>query len=293
MKQFTWVLQRFLFPVWLLLVGVSALWWYQQGLQPSSIVTAAGIASLMLVGILERALPYRQDWNKSRGDVPTDLISFALIAGIFEPVWKSIGMASALWLAILIAPYGVQLFPTDIPLAAQVALVFLIAEFGKYWAHRWHHESRVLWDFHAMHHVSTRLYLLNNFRLHPVNHLITYLFSLLPLTLIGVPTEPLLVYSAVFIAVTFFQHANINLKHGALNYVFSTNVLHRWHHSSKLPEGNRNYGSVLMIWDIVFGTFHYPAQDTAPDDIGISNLKYPKQGYLSQVWWPIKERCCA
>ena len=293
MKQLKLSLQHVVFPVWLLLVGAMAFWFYRSGVEISILLTAAGIASMVLVGVLERVLPYRTDWNKSRGDVPTDMISFALIAGIFEPVWKSIGVASALWLSIKIAPYGVRLFPADIPLAAQVVLVFLIAEFGKYWVHRWHHENSFLWDFHAMHHVSTRLYVLNNFRLHPFNHLITYLFSLLPLALIGAPTEPLLVYSSVFIGVTFFQHANVDLKYGALNYVFSTNVLHRWHHSKKLSEGNRNYGSVLMIWDIVFGTFHYPAEAAAPENIGISNIGYPEQGYLSQVLWPVKARCCA
>jgi sterol desaturase/sphingolipid hydroxylase (fatty acid hydroxylase superfamily) len=82
-----------------------------------------------------------------------------------------------------------------------------------------------------MHHVPRRLYMLNNFRPHPVNHVIGYFFSLLPFTLAGVPTEPLLIYTVAGVAVTFFQHANADLKFGPLNYLFSINVLHRWHHS--------------------------------------------------------------
>ncbi len=286
-----WIVQRLLFPAWLVAAAAVALWLYRPGNAPL-LVAGTGLATLLLVAALERAMPFQAAWNRSQGDTRTDLISFGLIAAVFDPLWKILGTALALWLLTMPALAPLALPAGDLPLWLQVVLVFLIAEFGKYWAHRWHHESRLLWDLHAMHHVSRRLYLFNNFKLHPVNHLISYFFSLFPLVLLGMPEQPLLVYSTIFVATTFFQHANIDLHFGPLNYLLSTSALHRWHHSAKLPEGNRNYGSVLIIWDILFGTFYHPARRQAPDRIGIDQTAFPEHGYLRQVLWPLTRRCC-
>ncbi len=63
---------------------------------------------------------------------------------------------------------------------------------------------------------------------------------------------------ALAIAVSAVQHANAALHPGPLNYLFSTNELHRWHHDSRPGRSYVNYGAVLCVWDWdwVFGTFY-------------------------------------
>lgn len=286
------VLRYILYPGWLLVAALAAHDIYQRGMPPGLTVMLIGAGSFVLIALFERLMPYRKNWNHSHSDVSTDMASFGVLAAFVDPALKIAGAALALWMAGLIHPFTLQLFPVTLPLYMQIAMVFLIAEFGRYWAHRWHHEHPFLWDFHAMHHSVERMYSLNNFRLHPLNHALGYFLGIFPLALLGAPAQPLLVYSAVAIAVSFFQHANIDLRFGPLNYVFSTNELHRWHHSTKLPEGNRNYGSVLIVWDHLFKTHYLPKFVRGPERIGVNNASYPKRGYVKQLLWPYCIRYC-
>ena len=56
--------------------------------------------------------------------------------------------------------------------AVATLLIVLATDFCKYWAHRWHHEIRALWPFHAVHHSADVLTPLTVMRTHPVESLI-------------------------------------------------------------------------------------------------------------------------
>jgi sterol desaturase/sphingolipid hydroxylase (fatty acid hydroxylase superfamily) len=57
----------------------------------------------------------------------------------------------------------------------------------------------------------------------------------------------------------FLQHSNVDLHYGPLNYIVGSAETHRWHHSQEPREANTNYGSTLLVWDVVFGTWFLPA----------------------------------
>lgn len=65
---------------------------------------------------------------------------------------------------------------------------------------------------------------------------------------------------------------------------------HRWHHSRTLEEANTNYGSNLIIWDLVFGTFFLPRERQPPATIGIANMPDFPATYLSQLASPFTWR---
>jgi sterol desaturase/sphingolipid hydroxylase (fatty acid hydroxylase superfamily) len=71
----------------------------------------------------------------------------------------------------------------------------------------------------------------------------------------GLAETAILVTSLVPLGIAMLQHVNLPLRHGWLNYVFSTNTLHRWHHSAERGEGDTNFGSTLVLWDQVFSMF--------------------------------------
>ena len=52
------------------------------------------------------------------------------------------------------------------------------------------------------------------------------------LMLIGANEHIVIAHVTVSTVVSAFQHANIDLRFGPLNYIFSSNELHRWHHSA-------------------------------------------------------------
>jgi len=268
---------------------------YSAGRDLESAVLIPAFVTLLIGAVAERLLPYRASWTHARNDVGTDAISMAVLLAVADPFLKWFGPA------VLTATLaGTQLggalaiFPTHWPFALQVALAMLLAEFGSYWAHRWHHERPALWWLHALHHGSERLYTLNNFRFHPLNYAINYVMGLLPLLAIEVPYAVMMGYFAVSLPVLMLQHANLPLQNGWLNYVLSTNEVHRWHHSDHPDEGDSNFGRSLVLWDQIFGTFRYRPARNDPSRIGLyAGSRYPaRSSFVEQIWSMFLPDCC-
>jgi sterol desaturase/sphingolipid hydroxylase (fatty acid hydroxylase superfamily) len=260
------------------------------------VVLSATVITLLVSIVLERAMPFQKRWNNSHGDIKTDITSASVLIGLIDPF---VNYLAPLVVISLYAAFSTErstsIIPDNAPFVVQLALATLLIEFGRYWAHRLHHTSRHLWWLHAMHHSSERLYTLNNFRFHPLNYLINFIFSIFPLMLMGVSSDVLFGYMAITQPVLMLQHANIDLRNGWLNYVFSTNELHRWHHSASDAEANNNFGNSLILWDIAFRTFKYQSSDNSPEHIGLfsQSSAYPaKSSYLAQLLSVFTRQCC-
>ena len=277
--------------------SVATFWYaHTHGGDAALAITVVSVLSLLVAMALERLTPFQPQWNQPQGDAVTDWLSFAALAALVQPAVQ----AASPWLVLgVYALWGPasdwQLFPTQWPFAAQVLLATLLAELGKYAAHRWHHTQRHLWWLHAMHHSSERLVAVNNFRFHPLNYVINHSLSILPLMLLGAPVDVLLGYMALTQPVLMLQHVNLPLRHGVLDLMLSTNTQHRWHHSTLPHEGDRNFGSALLVWDWVFGSYYRPTDGrTAPDAIGLyASSRYPaKASYAGQLRSMFQPNCC-
>jgi ornithine lipid hydroxylase len=81
------------------------------------------------------------------------------------------------------------------------------------------------------------------------------------------------------------QHANVRQTTPGLDWVLATPDLHVWHHS-KLPAlANANYGSNVILWDVVFGTRLKHAPEP-PLDVGL-HYELP-QTLLGQLATPFR-----
>ena len=258
-------------------------------------VVVPSVLILLAAGVAERGPAYRRDWATGRGDQRTDLTSAALLFAVFDPLLK---WALPVLLLALVGPQVIQggaaIFPSHWPFVVQVVLATLLAEFTSYWSHRLHHRLPALWWLHALHHGSERLYWLNNFRIHPLNYAINYVFGFAPLLLIGTPADVVLGYLALTYPVLMLQHANLPLRSGWLNYVFSTNEVHRWHHAGNAADGDRNFGRALVLWDMVFGTYRYSSKGNDPAAVGLYQpTSYPaRSSFAAQLWSMFLPGCC-
>jgi len=252
----------------------------------------AALVSVVLFGFLliplwERLLPYRDDWSHSDADVKTDVLHI-IINGIIPKLWTPVQVALLVGVTHWASEkFGAGLWPHQWPLMVQLALMLLIAEFGRYWVHRAAHTLPLLWRFHGVHHSPNRLYFLNAGRFHPVEKLLLQLPEVAPFIVLGVNVETIALYFTFNTIHGFFQHSNIRLKLGVLNYIFSMTELHRWHHSQVIKESDTNFGNNLIIWDLIFGTFHWP-KDSEVDTIGLLNDSYPKD-YKGQLAAPFAQ----
>lgn len=272
----------------LLMYGTAKAWQW-----PLEAVIVGWSVLVLLVGAwLERVAPFAEAWRHADGDVPTDATSAVVLVGLVDPLLKAVvPVLAAQWLG---DPSTAGHWAQDaLPFALQVVLVVLWIELAKYTSHRAHHQIQSLWWLHALHHSSERLYWLNNFRFHPLNHAINTLVSMLPLALLGVPQEVLLAAVAMTQPVVMLQHLNANTHNGGWNRLFSTNELHRWHHSTEPTEANANYGSALVLWDQVFGTYRPHAGRPARIGLFGDGNGYPaKASYLQQLRSMLTPGCC-
>jgi len=278
---FPLVLGSAVFATWLLIDG---------GMVPAiAVLYTQGGAALAII-LAERLYPYHASWLRSHGDLPTDVahtVGVGVITALASPLAVAGGVAIAGWLS---AQLDSGLWPTHWPLLAQIFFALVIGELPGYWVHRWQHAWDGLWRFHAVHHSAPRLYWLNAGRFHPVDILSTYVPTYLLLVALGCSAEILAYFGVVTAVHGLFQHSNMQLRLGPLNWIFSMAELHRWHHSRTLAEANTNFGQTISIWDWVFGTRYLPADRQPPRDIGIANLPAFPMTWWAQIAAPFRWR---
>jgi sterol desaturase/sphingolipid hydroxylase (fatty acid hydroxylase superfamily) len=261
----------------------------QQGASPMLVTGAVTLLCALLIGGAEKVQPRFASWAVSRGDWPADLahtaLSTLLPPEIIRAATVSALTGGAVWLS---ARLGSPLWPSGLPLAAQLVLAMVISELGSYWAHRLMHERPLLWRLHAVHHSAPRLYWLNAGRFHPLDTSIQYVGQTFPLLLLGAGPEVIALFSLWTAVHGMFQHANLDIRLGPLNWVFSMAELHRWHHSTLPTEGNTNYGANICLWDIVFGTRFLPSDREPPESIGIAGMEGFPAGYFAHLATPFR-----
>lgn len=237
---------------------------------------------------LERVFPWQRSWLRSKGDLRTDIglaVSNTVMLGLLSPL---VVIAATSLGAALAARIGIGLWPAGWPILAQLALALLIAELVEYSVHRSFHEVPGLWRFHATHHSAPRLYWLNAVRFHPIDLFLVGACKLVPLAVLGAGIEVfglVNLFSAVHGA---YQHANVPVRLGPLNWIFSMTELHRWHHSRRIEEANHNYGGNLAVWDVLFGTRWLPTDRDPPEDIGMEDLPGFPMGFRDNLAAPFR-----
>ncbi len=232
---------------------------------------------------LEIFMPYAREWQKPDGQnlasIAHTLTSKGTVQGVLL-FGGTIGLAD--YITPVSAP-GYSLWPRDWPMTAQVILGLVTAEFGLYWGHRLAHETYILWRFHMIHHSVTKLWFVNTGRFHFVDSFKSIMMGLGVLLALGAPMEVVKWMSVITAFIGMLTHCNVEMRFGWLSYIFNTPTLHRWHHSKKIREGNKNYSENIMLWDLIFGTFFNPDRPP-PVDIGIKEIMPTRFGV--QLIWP-------
>ena len=127
-------------------------------------------------------------------------------------------------------------------------------DFIYYWNHRLDHESRWLWAMHVAHHSSERYNLSTALR-QPVAESLVLSVPYGALALLGVRPELIEQARGINLLYQFWIHTEAIRSIGPLEKVLNTPSHHRVHHGSNRQYLDRNHGSILIVWDRLFGTF--------------------------------------
>ncbi|MFM8980854.1 MAG: sterol desaturase family protein, partial [Planctomycetia bacterium] len=261
---------------------------------PTVVQLVVGLVVLGAVGVLvERVLArgkgrvqpvFRRGWG-------TDVTYWFATALVAKPLEKVVLVAAVVLLALLglvprtlleggayagFGPLASQ------PMWLQALQVYVLVDFVGYWMHRLFHRGR-WWPFHAVHHSSEDLDWLASLRVHPVNDLGQKLAQALPVLLLGYDPTVTLSTAPVLTLYGVLLHANVAWDFGPLRYVLASPVFHRWHHAREREAWDRNFASLLPLWDLLFGTLYLP-RGRVPQDLGI--CEPVPQGWLRQMAWP-------
>ncbi|HUS53277.1 MAG TPA: sterol desaturase family protein [Thermohalobaculum sp.] len=270
------------YPVVMLAVCALFLWLRRNGAPIQFAAYLPVILGASAILILELAAPYRREWLPGRQVITQDAL-YLLVVQVALPAALTlviVGAAAVVFENSLAA----GLWPHDWPLPVQAALMVIVADFMRYWLHRASHRWNALWRLHAVHHSSEELYFLNVGRFHPLEKSLQFLFDAAPFILIGVGPEVISAYYVFYAVNGFFQHSNVDVRLGPMNWLIAGPELHRWHHSRIVRESNTNFGNNLILWDVLFGTRFLPPRQVG--DLGLQNPAYPKD-FIGQTLAPL------
>jgi sterol desaturase/sphingolipid hydroxylase (fatty acid hydroxylase superfamily) len=141
--------------------------------------------------------------------------------------------------------------------AASLLLCLVLMDFIHYVVHLVHHKVHFLWMFHHVHHSDLKFNLSTNWRRSWIEHFYSIAFYL-PLMLFGF--SPIIIVSYYSIKM-FYQMSSHNAYVSFpkfFDYIFITPSNHRNHHDQNRKYQDSNYGSILIIWDRMFGTYTDP-----------------------------------
>jgi sterol desaturase/sphingolipid hydroxylase (fatty acid hydroxylase superfamily) len=176
-------------------------------------------------------------------------VAMGLGNAVINSVWRLAEIAVLAW---VYENFRFFTFPADQPYTYLV--LFLCDDFAFYSYHRIHHEVRLFWAQHVVHHSSQHFNLSTALRQQWV--LMTELPFWLPLAFLGFTPAMIVGMHAVSLMYQYWIHTETIRKLPRwYEFIFNTPSHHRVHHGSNAEYLDRNYGGILIIWDRMFGSF--------------------------------------
>ncbi len=164
-------------------------------------------------------------------------------------------------------------------------LYAVILDLSDYWRHRLSHMIGWWWALHSLHHAQRQMTFWSDDRNHILDDIIAALWFGAVATVIGVPPLQFPILVLVLRFLESLSHANTRIHFGWLGErLLISPRFHRTHHGV-LAVGRRsaNYGAILPIWDIAFGTADFsPVFVPTGDPTGGEDLA--TGGYGTQQW---------
>lgn len=210
-------------------------------------LTPFAVFIVFLFIVLEAVYSYKK--NKGLYDLQDTWVSFLL--GVLGAVFRA--LSRGLQLIIWNFFYTFSILKIESSFLSFLVLFFL-HEFIYYWYHRVSHEIPFFWATHVNHHSSMKMNISVSIRT-PFFNVVYFIVFWIPLVLLGFHPLDVLLVQLLGLSLSFIQHTTLIGKLGILEKFLSTPSLHRVHHASNNKYINKNYGSILIIFDKIFGTF--------------------------------------
>ena len=168
-----------------------------------------------------------------------------------------------------------------------VSLVILvvITDLYTYTFHRFQHAIPFLWAMHSFHHSANALTFTTGIRhLWMERVMVSAVLPIMPI-LFDIPPDTQLIISLIHFFPDSCAHLNVRFPMGRMITVLNNPQWHRIHHSAMPEHRDKNFASLLPLWDILFGTAWIPK----PDEYPVTGLDPPvRVSVIDGVIWPFR-----
>ena len=225
------------------------------------------LLTLVVLGTMEALGGLYLDDRRTRNDWSMELVSLAVLPTLIQPGIFLVVLGTLMWLVPEWEKHCIQW-----GLMAQFACFLIFDDLTQYGWHRMSHRHPVLWKLHRPHHVVEEMGVLVTYR----NAVLYY--ALMPgiwlsavLVFLGMG-EVYALYLTIKLIIILGAHSETKWDGILYRYrwlhplawvverTISTPATHFAHHGLTAKDGisnpNGNYGNLLFLWDVLFGTAH-------------------------------------
>ena len=240
---------------------------------------------------------YKSTVNATSNDTKLELLMFIGLLAITQPLAILVTGKLGLWLAP-----DMKDALAGLPWWAMVGILLIGDDMTQYWWHRLSH-SPLLWPLHRAHHsaeyMSIRITFRNNF----------FYYMMMPglwiagvLLYLGFGGMVYALYIVAKLAIIFGAHCAwrwdeplyrikaLSPVMWVLERTFSTPATHWAHHAITNDDGighyKGNFGNMLFLWDMVFGSAHITRK--FPAKVGLIDDKlFGQERWYHQMFYPV------
>ena len=278
---------------------IATLWLTRRHIRSGASIRAAALARLLFPSRWWKA-------RSSRLDLQIAALNLFVFGIVFAGAVLSHQVVSAGTKKLLSSMFGPAAATALMPEAAAAAVLtlalFLAYELAYWLYHYLSHTIPILWEMHKVHHSAEVLTPLTNSRVHPVegllllntmavimgltDGLVTYGLggAVHPFTIAG---GNLLVVAGTYL-IAHLHHTHVWIPFtGFWGRLFISPAHHQIHHSTNPVHFNKNMGSVLAVWDWLFGTLHMPSRERERLTFGIGDGEVTEHSVTRELFRPI------
>jgi sterol desaturase/sphingolipid hydroxylase (fatty acid hydroxylase superfamily) len=257
---------------------------------PSTLRMFAGFGGLLLFLSVENFFPFRKRVNPILQHYSVNLLIAVGNAALISIILGGFAFSYTEFLS----KHGIGLlniFPTSG--SWNIILTLLFYDFMTCLWHIAYHRLPVLWRLHRVHHTDRDLDVTSASRFHLGEILVSTLFQIGLMTLLGPEWVSFLIFQGTLLAAAQFQHSNFRIPEpidSIIRRVFVTPDMHRIHHSDIPEETNSNYATIFSVWDRLLRTYREAPQERIV--IGLREYGDPKDiGLKELLMMPFKPGC--
>jgi sterol desaturase/sphingolipid hydroxylase (fatty acid hydroxylase superfamily) len=166
-----------------------------------------------------------------------------------------------------------------------IIILAVISDLYTYTFHRFQHAIPFLWAMHSFHHSASALTFATGARHLWMEKVMTSaVLPIMPI-LFQVPPDMQLILSLIHFFPDSCAHLNVRFPMGRMITLLNSPQWHRIHHSAMPEHRDKNFASLLPLWDILFGTAWIPK----PDEYPVTGFDPPvRVSVIDSIIWPFR-----